>query len=202
MNDTLVWIGTFAIKYFYLFLVILALAALEVQIEGRYGWTKKLPTWRIKSKLFGFFMGGKELTGYLFYMLLLLFMLFHLPFLGGAAWTFASEVEIIFLFLLFSVFWDFLWFLLNPYYGLAHFKPSYVYWHQQWILGIPLDYPRGIIISLMIAFLDYPNGLAKWGLACGVFLICTLIIILINQLQRKRPVYWKKHWYYKKTEKK
>jgi hypothetical protein len=202
MSDLFTWIALYSVKYFYLFLIILALAALEVQIEGRYGWTKKLPTWRIKSRLFGFFMGGKELTGYLFYMLLLLFMLFHLPFLGGVGWTWQAEIEIIFLFILFSVFWDFLWFLLNPYYGLAHFKPSYVYWHHQWVLGIPLDYPRGFIISLMVAFLDYPVGLAKWALAAGVFLFCTFVVILINQLQRKRSVYWKKHRYYKKTEKK
>jgi len=202
MNEILVWTGSFLIKYSYLFLIILALAALEVQIEGRYGWTKKLPTWRIKSKIFGFFIGGKELTGYLFYMLLLLFMLFHLPFLGGVTWTWQAEIEIIFLFVLFSAFWDFLWFLLNPYYGLAHFKQSYVYWHRQWILGIPLDYPRGLIISLMIAFLDYPVGIAKWALAMGVFLLGTFVIILINQIQRKKPVYWKKHWYYKKIKKK
>jgi len=200
MNDTLVWIGWYLLKYSYLFVIILALSALEVQIEGRYGWTKKLPTWRIKSKIFGFFMGGKELTGYLFYMLSLLFLLFHLPFFGGAAWTWQAEIEILFLFIIFSAFWDFLWFLLNPYYGLANFKPSYVYWHQQWILGTPLDYPRALLVSMMIAFFDYPTGLLKWAMAVGVFLIGTFIVILINQLLRKRPKYWKRHEYYKKVK--
>lgn len=198
MNDMFVWMGWYTIKYIYLFFIILALAALEVQIEGKYGWTKNLPTWRIKSKLFGFFMGGKELTGYLFYMLVLLLLFFHLPFLGGVPWTLAAEVEIVFLFLLFSVFWDFLWFVLNPYYGMSRFKKSFVYWHHHWILGIPLDYPRGIIISLMFAFLDYPAGIAKWGIALAIFLIGTFVMIGINQLQRKKAIYWKKHQYYKK----
>lgn len=62
MEEFLNWFGWFIIKYSYLFLIILAIAALEVQIEGKYGWVKKLPTWRIKSKIFGYFMGGKELT--------------------------------------------------------------------------------------------------------------------------------------------
>lgn len=199
MEDTLTWIGWYTVKYIYLFLIVLALAALEVQIEGKYGWVKNLPTWRIRSKIFGFFMGGKDLTGYLFYMLIILLLFFHLPFFGGVPWTWEAELEIIFLFLLFSVFWDFLWFVLNPYYGLKRFKKSYVYWHNHWAFGVPLDYPRGVLISLMVAFLTYPEGLYKWGLAFSVFCIGTVVVTGVNHLQRKSREYRKKHEYMKEV---
>lgn len=185
MEDALTWIGWYGVKYSYLFLIVLALAALEVQIEGKHGWMKKIPTWRIRSKFFGFFMGGKELTGYLFYLLIILLMFFHLPFLGGATWSWQAEVEIISLFLLFSVFWDFLWFVLNPYYGLKRLKKKYVYWHKQWFLGMPLDYTRGIVISLLIALVNFPVGVAKWGYALFVFVLGTLIVIGIKHFYKR-----------------
>lgn len=192
MDENLTWISWYAAKYIYIFFIVLALAALEVQIEGKYGWVKNLPTWRIKSKIFAFFMGGKDLTGYLFYLIILLVLFFHLPFFGGVTWTWQAEIEIIFLFLLFSVFWDILWFVLNPYYGLKRLKKSYVYWHKSWAFGIPLDYPRGIIISLAFAFLDYPTGFYKWGIAFLVFVIGTLIVIAINSLYREKFNWGKK----------
>jgi len=187
MEDFLTWIGWYGLKYAYLFLIILALAALEVQIEGKYGWMKKIPTWRIRSKIFGFFMGGKDLTGYLFYMLILLLLLFHLPFFGGVAWSLNAEIEIIYLFLLLSVFWDLLWFVLNPYYGIKRLKKEYVYWHKQWIFGMPIDYVRGVIISFVIACLSYPLGTIKWALAFFVFAVgTTLVVTVVSFLKGKR----------------
>lgn len=191
---------TLIAKYLFLFLIILVLSALEVQIEGKFGWTKKLPTWRIRSKIFGYFMGGKELTGYLFYLLLFIILFFHLPFFYGVPWSFSAEIEVIVLVLLFSVFWDLLWFVLNPYYGIRRLKKSYVYWHKDWILGLPLDYPRGIAVSLMFAFLDYPLGIMKWGFALSIFILGTLIVIAINEIDRKRPAYKKRHEYFFKEE--
>lgn len=199
MEEALNWTGWYVVKYIYLFFIILAVAALEVQIEGKYGWVKNLPTWRIRSKIFGFFMGGKDLTGYMFYMLIILLLFFHLPFFGGVPWTWEAEIEIIFLFLMFSVFWDFLWFILNPYYGLSRFKKSYVYWHENWFLGVPLDYPRGILVSLMIAFLNYPEGILKWALAFAVFSVATFVVIFVNYFQRKADGYRKKHKYMERS---
>jgi len=189
MENLFEWFCWYGIKYIYLFLIVLALAALEVQIEGKHGWTKKLPTWRIRSKIFGFFMGGKDLTGYLFYMLIILLLFFHLPFVGGSPWSVSAEIEIISLFLLFSVFWDFLWFVLNPYYGIGRIKPAYIYWHKKWFLGLPTDYPRGILISFVVSLANYPVGIAKWALAFAVFSIGAVIVIGINTLVRKGKRY-------------
>ncbi|MBD3156239.1 hypothetical protein GF369_00260 [Candidatus Peregrinibacteria bacterium] len=179
------WLEWYGIKYSYLFLIVLTLAALEVQIEGKHGWMKKIPTWRVKSKIFGFFMGGKELTGYLFYTLLLLILFFHFPFLGGATWSFAAEIEIISLLVLFSVFWDFLWFIINPYYGIKRFKKQYVYWHTQWFLGVPLDYIRGIAVSCGISLIAFPLGFAKWLYALCIFMLGTFVIIGIRRIVSK-----------------
>lgn len=185
MEEMITWLGWFGIKYVYLFLIVLALAALEVQIEGKHGWMKKIPTWRVRSKIFGFFMGGKELTGYLFYLLIILLMFFHLPFLGGAMWSWQAEVEILSLFLLFSVFWDLLWFILNPYYGIKRLKKKYVYWHKQWLFGVPLDYTRGIIISFAIACINFPLGIAKWAYALLIFTLGSMIIIGIKHFYKR-----------------
>lgn len=177
MNEIFVLIASLFARYTYLFLIILFLALLEVQIEGKHGWTKNLPTWRVKSRIFGFFMGGKDLTGYMLYMLLILFLFFHLPFFGGVQWSIGAELEVISLFLLFSVFWDFLWFVLNPYFGLDKLKKEYVYWHKDWLFGIPLDYPRGVLISLVVSLFAFPGGLIKWGMAFSVFMIGSFIVM-------------------------
>lgn len=185
MNELFTWLGWYGLKYGYLFLIVLALASLEVQIEGKHGWMKKIPTWRIRSKIFGFFMGGKELTGYLFYLLIVLLLFFHLPFFGGVAWSLQAEVEIISLFLLFSVFWDLLWFVLNPYYGMKRLKKKYVYWHKQWLFGFPLDYTREILISFLISCVYLPLGIAKWTYALAIFTLGTLCVIGIKHFCKR-----------------
>lgn len=196
MNEFWLWIIPLLQKYIFLFLIILALSALEVQIEGKDGWNKKLPTWRRRSKIYSFFMGGKELTGYLFYMLIFIILFLHFPFFSGVAWTIQGEIEVIFLFFLFSVFWDFLWFVLNPYYGIRKLKKNYVWWHQKWIWNIPVDYPLGILAAFIISLFDYPEGLFKCLIVFGVFVIASLIIIIANEIIRKDPNYEKKHLYY------
>ncbi|HLC88219.1 MAG TPA: hypothetical protein VJG66_04160 [Patescibacteria group bacterium] len=47
---------------------------------------------------------------------------------------------------------DYLWFVLNPAYGMAKFKRKYVTWHQQWIGIIPRVYLIGIFLGLLLFF--------------------------------------------------
>ncbi|MBI4036842.1 hypothetical protein HY385_00245, partial [Candidatus Daviesbacteria bacterium] len=68
----------------YLFLMATVLAILEIQIEGKHGWAKNLPTWRPKSqsffvKLYSKMMSGKEMTGYHLSMFSFVVLIFHLP---------------------------------------------------------------------------------------------------------------------------
>ncbi|MEK7542067.1 MAG: hypothetical protein AAB524_00005, partial [Patescibacteria group bacterium] len=64
--------------------------------------------------------------------------------------------------------WDFLWFVLNPYYGVKKFKKQNVWWHNRshWLFNItPLDYLFGWGLSVML------SGLAAWLASDGVLLI-------------------------------
>ena len=47
----------------------------EIQIEGKSGWARKLPTFRVHI-FFRHLLGGKALTGYHIYMLLLFISFF------------------------------------------------------------------------------------------------------------------------------
>jgi hypothetical protein len=41
------------------------------------------------------------------------------------------------------LFWiaeDFLWFALNPAYGVARFNAAAIPWHKHWLWGAPVDY--------------------------------------------------------------
>jgi hypothetical protein len=42
--------------------------------------------------------------------------------------------------MLFWVIEDFLWFALNPHYGLRKFRREHIWWHKRWLLGVPVDY--------------------------------------------------------------
>jgi hypothetical protein len=60
---------TLIITNVYIFVMALVLAVLEIQIEGRNGWAKDLPTWRPSpdtwyAQLYARLMFKKRLTGY------------------------------------------------------------------------------------------------------------------------------------------
>ena len=135
----------FSLSFFtYLFVLAFFLALLEVQIEGRHGWAKKLPTWRPHAgkwyaRLYAKIMGGKELTGYHAAIFGFVLALLHFPFFSGAQWSWEGELWVLSLFFLFDIVWDFLWFIVNPHYGLNRFEASYVVWHKKWIGPLPLD---------------------------------------------------------------
>jgi len=131
-------------------------AILEIQIEGSAGWAKNLPTWRsnpkkLYAKIFGILLNKKELTGYhlSFWALMLLF--FHAPLFWGLTWNISLETDLIASFLLFWLFEDFLWFVLNPSFGIKKFRSKYIPWHKNW-LG---PFPRGYYISAILIFILY-----------------------------------------------
>jgi len=127
---------------FYLVIISAVLALLEIQIEGANGWAKELPTWRIKNKLTTWLMGEKPLTGYHVYLIAFVVLLAHLPyFLGFASPSISIEIRLISLIILLFIVEDFLWFVLNPAYGIRKFKPQYIWWHaSSWWWIMPRDY--------------------------------------------------------------
>ena len=65
----------------------------ETEIEGKAGWARHLPTFRINIFLTKLLL-GKEITGYHIYMLLMFLVMFHLPYLF-IPFTIKTELTII-----------------------------------------------------------------------------------------------------------
>jgi hypothetical protein len=116
-------------------------ANVEIQIEGSAGWAANLPTWRIeKHWLLDLFWGGRPMTGYHAWVFPLIALFFHLPPVFNFHWSWRIEARIIACTLLFWLTEDFLWFVLNPAFGLARFKPAFIPWHIHWFGFAPIDY--------------------------------------------------------------
>lgn len=125
----------------YVFIAAFCFAKLEIQIEGKDGWAKNLPTWRVeKHVLLDWFYGGRPFTGYHLWAFLFVFLTFHLPFFWSGLWFWKGELRMIGAYVLFWVLEDFLWFVLNPHYGWKLFKPQHIWWHKRWWCGVPFDY--------------------------------------------------------------
>ena len=145
------------------FLVAIVFAAIEIEIEGKHGWAEKTSTWfrtqGIAARLYGLVMGGKPLTGYHLFMFFLPLLMFHAHFVMGVPWSPKAELMVFALYFVWMPTWDFLWFVLNPYYGVKKFKKETVWWHAKshWLFNItPLDYFFGWGLSVVLA------GVAAW----------------------------------------
>ena len=141
----------------YLFVMAVVLAILEIQIEGEHGWAKKLPTWRPHpdhpvARIYAKIMSGKELTGYHAAMFTFVFLIFHLPYVFGLTFTIDHWLKTLSLFFIFVALWDFLWFVLNPYYPLKNFAKNNPN-HKEFFLGMPTDYYYSVAFSLILACL-------------------------------------------------
>jgi hypothetical protein len=126
---------------FWVLLLGVFFAKTEIQIEGANGWATALPTWRIeKHLLLDIFWGGRAMTGYHAWVFSFMFLAFHLPqaVLGHFSWR--MEARCIASLMFFWIAEDFLWFVLNPAFGLGRFSPEHILWHKHWLLGVPSDY--------------------------------------------------------------
>jgi len=116
------------------------LANVEIQIEGAAGWAAKLPTWRIpRNQWLDIFWGGRELTGYHAWIFPCVALFFHFPTIVFGLWSWRIEARLIASILLFWTCEDFLWFVLNPAFGLARFDAANVPWHIHWWGPAPAD---------------------------------------------------------------
>ena len=121
----------FFIKTFlYLLFIACIHAQLEIMIEGKEGWAKKLPCWRLNVFVIKVLL-GKELTGYHFYLMILFISLFH-GILLVTPWTFGKELLVTGSFFWYWIFEDFLWFLANKHYGLKSFRKGKIKWQIQY----------------------------------------------------------------------
>jgi hypothetical protein len=176
----------------YLFALCLVLALLEIQIEGAKGWASGLPAWRIDAEWLLRLTSGKPLTGYHIWFNVQLILWLHLPF-WFVPWNWASECTVAGTYLLMAVQWDFLWFVLNPHFGLSRFSREHVAWFRNWCWKIPWDYPVGLILSLstwMIAAAlarERPWDFARrWVLCVLTLLAMTLAASLWAHIRIRR----------------
>jgi hypothetical protein len=134
----------------YIFTLILAFitALWEIQVEGKEGWAKQLPTFRI-NVFFRKLLGGKPLTGYHIFLLLLFVIVFHGLFINELG-NWEIESTIFGLICWFFVIEDIMWFIFNPHYTLKKFKNKQVEWHSRWWLGLPITYWWGGIIGTLL----------------------------------------------------
>src|SRR5262245_17896801 len=168
----------------YFFAIAFVLAQLEIQIEGAHGWAARLPTWRWQTP--GVLRwAGKPITGYHVFLMTFILLFIHMP-LVYQGFSVEREAELLSLFFMLAVFWDFLWFVCNPHFGLARFRADQVWWFRSWTLGLPSCYFSGLALSLAIygcaGFLGgpaWPERLARWGTVLGVMLAPTLGTLVV-----------------------
>jgi hypothetical protein len=177
----------------YFFVIAFVLAQLEIQIEGAHGWAARLPTWRWETP--GVLRwAGKPITGYHVFLLTFILLFMHLP-LMHVGFSLEREAELLSMFFLLAVFWDFLWFVCNPHFGLARFRPEQVWWFKKWFLGLPASYFSGLALSLAVygaATLvpgspSWTERLVRWATVFAVFLVPTLLTVAVAS-RRRVPV--------------
>ncbi|SPE53881.1 conserved membrane hypothetical protein [Verrucomicrobia bacterium] len=133
-------------------LVSAAFAQVEIQAEGPFGWGEKFPTWRVNNRLTRLVWGNKPVTGCHCFMVIFMLAMVHFPFCGGGAtWSWPLEARVLAFMIWFWIFEDFLWFVLNPAFGLRRFKRSEIWWHSKgWFWFMPGGYWMGLPIGLAL----------------------------------------------------
>ena len=130
-------------------------AHVEIQIEGAAGWAANLPTWRIEHHwLLDIFWGGRPMTGYHAWLFPCMALFFHFPLAFAGNWSWRAEARVFACIMLFWISEDFLWFVLNPAYGVAHFAPRYIPWHIHWWGPAPSDYWVSLSIAAVLFWLS------------------------------------------------
>ena len=143
-------IGLLAFMVFMAFL----LALWEIQIEGKEGWAAKLPCWRIKKGWLVRLMGGRPITGYHLFMISFTIAIVHLL-LFFVPWSWQLESLIIGFYAGMMLLEDFLWFVLNPHYGIKSFRRGKIWWHDKWWGPVPSFYWVLIVIVVVLFYFGW-----------------------------------------------
>jgi len=130
-------------------------AKMEEEIEGEHGWAESLPTWRIDNHpLLNLLMNGRPMTGYHLWAFSFIFFAFHLALIGAGSWSWRAECAALGSISLFWVLEDFIWFMVNPYFGWRRYRRQDVSWHRSWWLGLPADHWGLIAMSVIFLALS------------------------------------------------
>jgi hypothetical protein len=143
---------------FLVFLIFMAfiLAEWEIQIEGKDGWAAKAPGWRIQNGWLMKLSGGRPVTGYHFYMTIFLIALVHLP-LFFTPWNWRLESLLLGFYVGMVLVEDFLWFLLNPHFGLRKFRKGQIWWHKSWWGPVPALYWFLLLLAAFLIWMGWKS---------------------------------------------
>jgi len=154
-------IATLDARHFLLFygsVLILApcIAFMEIATEGPYGWAEN--AWNYGQVLDK--THDKPQTYYHAAMNLVYFVAVNLAFWRGEKWEWSTkilkmEAKVVSWIFMMWVVEDFLWFMMNPTYGLSKFGPEYIWWHKTWFLGVPNHYFPLFFASLILYLFSY-----------------------------------------------
>jgi hypothetical protein len=138
---------------FLVFMAFLAflLALWEIQIEGKDGFAAKLPAWRLEKGRLVRLTGGRPITGYHVFMVLFLIAMVHLP-LFFVLWSWRLESLLVGFFIGMLLLEDFLWFVLNPHYGVKNFRKGKIWWHNRWWGPVPDFYWILLVIVVVLVY--------------------------------------------------
>jgi hypothetical protein len=158
------------------------LGAVEIEIEGAHGWAERLPTWYRRrgpvATVYGWCMGGRPLTGYHVFAALVVLLPLHLPYFRGDPWSAGAEAHTVAVFLVLTVFADYLWFVLNPAYTVRRFRRGNVWWFRgPWLGPFPGEYILGLGLSCLLVVASAHGALKPLYEHLEVVLGCAVLTV-------------------------
>jgi len=139
----------------FVFILVVIFANLEIQIEGKDGWAKNLPCWRIEKGWLLKLSGGRPLTGYHFYLWVFLSTIAHLP-VFFVPWSLRLESLILGFLAELLLLEDLFWFIFNPHYGIKNFRKGRIPWHKRWWGPLPDFFWYLAAVSILLLYLGAP----------------------------------------------
>jgi hypothetical protein len=88
-------------------------------------------------------------------MTLFLIAIVHLP-IFFVSWSLRLESLIMGFYVGLVFVEDFLWFVLNPYYGIENFRKGKIWWHKTWWGPVPSFYWILLIIVIFLIYFGKP----------------------------------------------
>jgi hypothetical protein len=89
----------------------------------------------------------------------------------------------------FAIVWDFLWFVLNPAFGIRRFRRREARWYRRWLGPAPIDYWVAIGVSIALAAVTAAGSSLEllWrhlGLLGGMAVLTTAAVALAPHYHR------------------
>ena len=152
----------------YITIYAILFSLLEIEIEGKHGWAKKLPTPPIFYTLTTYHM--------IMNIMVILTLIYSL---------YPNNIYVmIFYISAWFIIEDTMWFMLNPYYTITNYRRNNIPWlkDQNWYLGMPLQNYIGLAIMGAAAYL---NGTKELMIAGMIMAIVIAVILFLSPLYHR-----------------